>query len=277
MPACKWVSTPTRSGLSFSSGDTIATSTSGYWIAVQGTLAVPADYPGGRYFEVTISSASANCMVGIGKAPMNQDNAYSDFNGILYYAADGGCWTGGGNTGLFSGATHGGAGVRIGVCLKNGKLYFRKNGTWQGGANIAAETGYAHSGITGDWFPAFQFYENTAATLHCGATITGSLPSGVQKWDNALSVSPTLVSPSGAALASTAVEWALFKEAKPSLLAAPLDKGTGTTSGSGVLSVSSTGTTIANGATAGLLISTTDGIVGNQCLSAFVPVSPTVT
>ena len=77
----------------------------------------------------------------------------------------------------------------IGVLLKNGKLYFRKNGTWQGGGDPGAETGEAFSGLTGDLYPAASLYRSTSpphvlTARFKAADFSGSLPSGAAAWES---------------------------------------------------------------------------------------------
>lgn len=76
----------------------------------------------------------------------------------------------------------------IGILVKNGKLYFRKNGVWQNGADVDAETGEAFSGLTGMLFPAISLYRATApahvvAGRFKAADFSGSLPIGVAAWE----------------------------------------------------------------------------------------------
>lgn len=73
----------------------------------------------------------------------------------------------------------------IGICLKNGNIYFSKNGAWQGGGNPIAETGYAFSGITGDIYPGAALYDTPASFTGRFklADFNYAPPSGSSSWE----------------------------------------------------------------------------------------------
>lgn len=272
MAACTLDSSRLGTGITLSGGDLVATkNAAAAWVGAFGTRYADASYGEGLYFEVTISGTVNFLMLGVANSTVTTSGPYTQAGCYVYYANDGTKYNS--NTSTAYGSTYGTSGDRIGVLLKNGKLYFRKNGTWQNSGDPAAETGFAYSGLTGEFVPCLVMYGATACTLHVASgNITGSIPTGAMPWDNTLTVTVTFVSPAGAAEASVAVEWAVFAAARPSLLGAPDEQGSATTNGSGVLSASYVGTGIGNGDTVGLLVSTTGGTAATQCKSHFMPV-----
>lgn len=272
MPACTLDPSRLGSGITLSGGNLVATkNAAAAWVGAFGTRYADAGYGEGLYFEVTISGTVTFLMIGIADSTVTTSAPYTQAGCYVYYANDGTKYNNNANSAY--GATYGANGDRIGVLLKNGKLYFRKNGTWQNSGDPAAETGWAYSGLTGEFVPCLVMYGATACTLHvASANIAGSIPTNAMPWDNTLTATVTMVSPAGAAEASVAVEWAVFSAARPSLLGAPDAQGSATTNGSGVLTASYVGTGIEDGATVGLLVSTTNGTAATQCKSHFMPV-----
>lgn len=103
------------------------------------------------------------------------------------------------------------------------------------------------------------------------------IDAGYLPWDtNPASVSVTARDESGGLLASTEFNWAFFEDTTADALARPVATGTATTNGSGVMSVSIPATSLLDGETGSLLISTTDGTAGAQCRSWYMPVTVTV-
>lgn len=84
---------------------------------------------------------------------------YNAATGYLYYGGDGNFYHNGATVfsgiGVFSNTN------TIGLCIKNGKLYWHRNGDW-GAGNPDAETGAAYSGLSGDYYPAIFSYGNGA-------------------------------------------------------------------------------------------------------------------
>lgn len=156
----------------------------GQWNTVLATIGHNAA-TANHYFEYVLNSGT-NAILGI--------DVYTPGNGDLNNAAYIGSTATGwsisingqkGTAGAFS--AYGSswvAGDVIGVLLKNGKLYFRKNGVWQNSADPMAETGWAFSGITGTAYPGLSLFNNgTSATMRfAAATLTGSLPAGTAAW-----------------------------------------------------------------------------------------------
>lgn len=149
------------------------------WAAARGTTGRSSTDTGGFYFEVEIvgGNGSSN-MVGIGKSTASlAAGAYPGFdaNGWAYYG-NGTKFNAGSSSAYGSAYT---LGDIIGVLIKNGKLYFRKNGTWIG--DPVAETGFAFSGITGTVYPMHGVYTGGSSSLRFVAR-SGSLPSGATDW-----------------------------------------------------------------------------------------------
>lgn len=265
--------------VTLSSLNSVATNTAaGSWGGVFATNGIDASSPGGRYFEIHLSAAitTGYGMIGIAKSSVTVSAPYTQTGSVFYYATDGSKYVNGSNSA--HGSAWGTAATIIGVVLKNGKVYFLKDNVLQNSANIAAETGFAASGLTGIFFPAITLYSAGTWTIKArSADFTYAPPTGVGAWDNSLSLSVPLVSKSGVPRASLALQWALFEDTSPVNLGAPDRAGEATTDASGILTIAYEVTNIATGGASGLLISTTDGTAGVQCMSAFLPVEPTVT
>lgn len=273
MAACTWDSTRLYQ-TTLSGSDLVATSSqAGLWQRVVGTAPVSSSYSGGRYFEITFSGSFTGAMVGIGRIDAPETAAYTS-NKAWLWQSSGNKWHNNANSSI--GTTYG-VGDRIGVLLKNGRLYVRKNGTWANSGDPDAETGAIYTGLTGNMYPLVLLFDSTqAATLHCGGTITGSVPTGAYKWDNSASVTVSLVSRSGVQRASEDITWAIFDGTAPNALVAPSGTGSATLDGTGSFTASFVGTTVAPSGTATLLVSNTDGVVGNQCWSTYAPVTLTI-
>lgn len=156
--------------------------------AVRATVARSAANPGGRYFEVVVTQSSLNPFISIGVAGAAESLTSfigSGPAGWSYYQETGEKINNG------SGYSYAAAfyeGNVIGVLLKNGKIYFRKNGTWLNGADVGAETGFAFSGLSGLLFPAVALYRGTSP-IHVvtgrfsAAEFSGSVPVGAVAWE----------------------------------------------------------------------------------------------
>lgn len=72
---------------------------------------------------------------------------------------------------------------RVGILLKNGKMYCRKNGTWINSCDPETESNPIVSGLTGTYYPMAVMYDAGACTIHStSGTVTGSLPTGAVLW-----------------------------------------------------------------------------------------------
>lgn len=176
--------------ITLSGSDLVATRTgpTDSYETVRATLARPASDTGGYYFEVVVTNASSSIYVVIGVANASQSlGAYvgNSTNGWSYYQETGAKITAGAASAYGASYTTGDV---IGVLLKNGKLYFRKNGTWQNSADVSAETGAAFTGLTGDLYPAVSmFRSNSPAHVLTGrfkaSAFSGGIPSGASAWE----------------------------------------------------------------------------------------------
>lgn len=183
MAACTFDPLRIATGVTLSGGDLVAGFIfNGDWSGAFGSVSRAQNAFGGRYFEVTISATVTYMMIGIGQSSDPVNASYIGTGAYCYYTLG---LTYNANLPAAYGSTWGAAGDRIGVLLKNGKIYFRLNGTWQNSADPDAETGEAYSGLIGDFFPLVVFLDTCDATLHASVSggITGSLPSGVLVWD----------------------------------------------------------------------------------------------
>lgn len=178
--AVSWWPTHTSSSLALSNSDLTITNSGSAWHAALATLAREAS-TANHYFEVkfnsglylsvginALSGASSNHEVGYDVAAYGYiyDGTKEHYTATAAYGSS------------FTG------GDVLGVLLKNGKLYFRKNGVWQNSANVVAETGYAFSGLSGSYYPAAALYDNAAVATgrFSAADITGSLDGGAATW-----------------------------------------------------------------------------------------------
>lgn len=177
--------------LSLSSGNLLVAKSSGAdgYSSVRATEARSATDAGGFYFEVVITSASVSqfIMVGVANssAPLNA-HIGSTANGWSYYQQNGDKYTN--NAAAAYGSSFETDDV-IGVFLKNGKLYFRRNGTWQNSADVDAETGEAFSGLSGMLFPAVSLFRVTSPRHELtgrfkASAFSGSIPTGAAAWES---------------------------------------------------------------------------------------------
>lgn len=188
--AVTWNPSDKSSLITLSGSDLVATRTGATdaQAAVRATLSRPASDAGGYYFEVVITSASSSPFVAVGVANSAQSMTNyigSSADSWSYYEETGQKIT---NASLTSYGASYTTGDVIGVLLKNGKLYFRKNGTWQNSADVAAETGAAFTGLTGDLYPAVSmFRSDSPAHVLTGrfkaSAFSGSIPSGASAWE----------------------------------------------------------------------------------------------
>lgn len=177
MATTVWDSGKKASAISLSGGDLVASMPNGVWCSVLGTVGRSF---GAYYFEL-VPSASTYAIFGLAKSTIDAEQYFAvSADGFGYRSDTGQKATGG----VFSsyGSTFA-AGDVIGVCTKNGKVWFAINNVWQGGGNPVAETGEAFSGLSGLFYPAAALY-TCAATAHFSAgSLTYSPPSGYQAWD----------------------------------------------------------------------------------------------
>ncbi|GAB3755216.1 SPRY domain-containing protein [Lysobacter olei] len=191
--AVTWNPSDKGGNITLSSGNLTATKvTADGYQSVRATAGRDATHAGGYYFEVQLSSAGGTApyaTIGIGTSA--SPNVASEYVGqtatsYSYYQETGTKITNA--TGTAYGASYT-TGDVIGVLVKNGKVYFRKNGTWQNSGDPTAETGFAFSGLTGTVYPVFSPYRASGGVPHVGVgrfkatDISGSLPSGVAAWE----------------------------------------------------------------------------------------------
>lgn len=157
--------------------------------ALRATLPRDAGDAGGFYFEVVVTEGSLSNFIHIGLATagMSLGGNLNNADGWAYYQETGAKRHNGVTTAYGASYTTGDV---IGVLLKNGKAYFRKNGAWQGSADPDAETGEAFAGLTGDLYPAASLYRGQFVPRHVitarfkASDFSGSLPPGVSAWES---------------------------------------------------------------------------------------------
>jgi hypothetical protein len=181
-PPVTWNPSDKDPAITLSGGNLIATDTGGgAWVTARATLARSAA-TANHYFEETFTGS--NNMVGVINAADSITPAVyvgRTTNGFGYYSSNGQKFNN--NAGAAYGSTFV-AGDVLGVLLKNGKVYFRKNGVWQNSADPIAETGWAFNGLVGNFMPAGSVFANseTFTGRFSPAAISGSLPSGTSTW-----------------------------------------------------------------------------------------------
>lgn len=176
--------------ITLSGSDLVATRTgaANAYAGVRATQARNASDVDGYYFECVVTAATTSPYVMIGVATLAASLSLAvggDANGWGYYQELGQKWAN--NVGTTYGASYT-TGDVIGVLLKNGSLYFRKNGVWQNGADPVTETGAAYTGLTGSLYPMVALWRRDAVahavTLRFNqASFSGSLPTNVKPWE----------------------------------------------------------------------------------------------
>lgn len=177
-----WNPSDKNSNLSLSGGSLVVTlGSGGAWCALRATLGLSA-VTANNYFEIVCGDAQQIIGVANTSAPITSSNYIGiDANGWAYYASNGKSVHSAVQTTYGVSAVSGDV---IGILLKNGKLYFRKNGTWMNGADPIAQTGYAFTGLTGSLYPAMSLFTGaTSATARFSySSFTGTLPAGTSSW-----------------------------------------------------------------------------------------------
>lgn len=182
-PTVTWNPADKEANFTLSTGNLSVTRGGGSstWGGIRATLARNAA-TANHYFELVAGSNQQMVGVADSTQPITSSHFIGDAaGGWSHYASSGNKINSGTQTAYGVTWT---TGDRIGVLLKNGKLYFRKNGTWMNSADPIAETGYAFSGITGNVFPAHSMFTpgDTSTAYFSASTIVGSLPSGTSSW-----------------------------------------------------------------------------------------------
>jgi hypothetical protein len=120
------------------------------------TIAFDAGSSDGFYWEFTSITNDSDTILGIcaiTNSELNKENATSNFAN----SADGYGYRGDGQkTNSGSNSSYGNSWTNndvIGVAVKSGKIWFRKNGAWQASGDPAAGTNQAFSGISGLVYP----------------------------------------------------------------------------------------------------------------------------
>lgn len=256
--------------------------------ALRSVRALAGRSSGKWYAEVTQVSSTASDYNLIGIVPVGQSiTASGEYVGQTstsygYYQQTGQKYS---NNTLASYGASWTTGDIIGVAmdLTNGKVFFAKNNTWQASGNPASGANPAYSSISGTYHVAATMYVGWTATA--GDTVrlgfssgecTYSPPSGFEHFLRPGSVTLTLRDEAGATINSTSFSWAFFEGDTPDVLTTPTATGTTSTNGSGVLVISIPLTSLENGGTGSLLLSTTGGTAGVQCRSWYMPVTVTV-
>lgn len=175
-----WNPSDKDAGVTLSNGNlTAATSTADDGVrSISGKDAATANF----YVEFTQTSGTNKTVFGIGTIGASLDFPGADANGYGYFSSNGNKFNSGSGSAYGSSFTDGDV---IGMLLKNGKLYFRKNGTWQNSGDPAAETGFAFSGISGTFYLLYGTASAGATniTLNAGATaFAAAAPSGATGW-----------------------------------------------------------------------------------------------
>ena len=114
--------------------------------------------PDGGYVEVHVTAGSLSpfMVVGLASAGAPLNNYIGvDTAGWGYYQDNGNKFHNAVSTAYGTSYTPPNV---LGMCFKNGKLYFLKNNTPQGGGDPVAETGEAFSGLSGTLFVAASLY-----------------------------------------------------------------------------------------------------------------------
>lgn len=188
--AVTWNPSDKSSLITLSGSDLVATRTgaSDSYATARATQSRDAADAGGYYFEVVVTSGIPSNFITVGVATSAQAlNNYvgNGADGWSYYQETGAKITAGAVSAYGASYTTGDV---VGVLLKNGKLYFRKNGAWQNSADVGAETGAAFTGLSGNLFPAVSLHRSfSPAHVVTGrfkaSAFSGSIPSGASAWE----------------------------------------------------------------------------------------------
>ena len=163
------------------SGDTL-TSNANSWTGSTG-LAHITKTTGKYYFEVTISSATSNAIIGIGQGdPTTLANNFLGFQagGIGYSATDGNKWVEGVSSAYSNTFTQNDV-IGVAYDANTGKVWFAKNGVWVGDpVNSTGEAGSLTGGVK-TYFGCSVYGIGKYVDANFGATaFTHSAPSGFE-------------------------------------------------------------------------------------------------
>lgn len=282
-----WNSADKSADITLSVSDRVATRNAGAaaWRAARGVSSFTIGTATKRYFEVEVTGlgGSSGFIAGVAlsaaslESYIGSDNSGYGFQAVnaaqrnAYYS---------GTPVAYTSVPAIGVGERMMVALDvaTGRLWFGTKGAWIG--DPAAGTGYVYTVAAGTYFPGISLYDNPAGgRLYADGGYLYNRPSGFVSWDAepVKVVALTLKDRNGAIRANLAgLQWAFFDQAQPGALAAPTAKGVvGATDAAGVLTLSVVGTALAAGATGFLVVSNTDGSVGDSIAFA-APVQVTV-
>lgn len=189
-PAVTWNPSDSGPNLGFSNGNLTVYKSGGgeAHSAVRATLARDAGDVDGYYYEALIVAAGQSNFihVGIATSGMALNGNLNNADGWAYYQETGAKRHNGVTTAYGASYTTGDV---IGVLVKNGKIYFRKNGTWQGGGDPDTESGEAFSGLSGMVYPCISLYRASTPRHEltgrfAAGSFSGSLPTGAAAWDS---------------------------------------------------------------------------------------------
>lgn len=154
---------PSRSGSwTLTESGRVATNNSANSVEVAIRLNTPIVASSAKYFEVYIIAAP-DLQFGVGVTNDGDSslagNWYVSAGGYMYYGLNSRTYNNGGS--IATALSNSAAGDTVGVCLKNGKIYWSRNGVWTG--NPSAETGSVYTGLSGNYYPALYAYKTNAA------------------------------------------------------------------------------------------------------------------
>lgn len=189
LPVVTWNPADCGSALTLSGANLIVTKigTNGYTNSgCRATAYHDAADLGGFYFEalMTEGSVSPFSMIGVatpaasmaaGALGQNSDGWSYNEDGTKFHTNVSSAYGSSYNTGDL-----------IGVFVRAGKLWFRKNGAWQGGGNPDTDTAPAFTDLTGNVAPCVGLYRSSPNHSFTGrfkaSDFTGAIPTGGQAW-----------------------------------------------------------------------------------------------
>lgn len=176
-----WNPADKHADIALSGGDLIATATATSWKSVRALDGEPA---GKWYFEVLISGASNNHMVGVGNASAPLSSYFASTADGFAFRSDGQKWTNAAQSSYGSAYTNGDV-VGVAVDMDNGAIWFAINGTWQAGASASEieagnTTNAAYTGLSGEFFPMYSPFDTGIGCTARFASVdwTQSAPTG---------------------------------------------------------------------------------------------------
>lgn len=175
-----WDPATKSSQITLSGDNLIATATAApSWANVRAALGRSS---GKYYFEIAVTTGSADVMLGVSKNTIPSNNFCGQTaDSYGYYASSGVKYNNNSSSAMGSTYTTGDV-IGVAVDLTTGAIWFSKNGVWQSG-DPSAGTGAAFTGLSGTYYPcASNHTADVVVGRFTAASMSYAPPTGFSTW-----------------------------------------------------------------------------------------------